>query len=172
MAKAPSKRGGEELQEMHLNITSLIDVLTILLVFLLKSYSAEPQGQITLSDEIKLPGTISQLKITEQKTSVTITKKAVLIDNKVKVADIGDGWQLQGIGEDNPFEIAELISGLQEIAEKKKYIADHNPAFEFDGEILIQGDQTMPSRVLAAILYSVGQAEFDKIKLMAISKLE
>ena len=172
MAKAPSKRAGVESEEMHLNITSLIDVLTILLVFLLKSYSAEPEGNITISDEIQLPSTISTLKINEQQTAVTITKKAVLVDNKLQVAEIGPNWDLQGVSEDNPFKLQSLISALEEISEKKEYIAENNPNFQFKGEILIQGDEEMPSRVLAAILFSVGQAGFDRIKLIAVSKFE
>lgn len=172
MAKAPSKRGNNENQEMALNITSLIDVLTILLVFLLKSYSAEPEGAITISEQIKLPTTVSSLKVGENQTTVTVTKNAILIDNKEQVATIGANWSILGIDRDNPFKIDGLIGALEEIAEKKKYIAQSNPAFAFDGEIVIMADEKMPSRVLAAVLFSVGQAGFDKIKLLAISKYE
>lgn len=171
MPKAPSKRKGQESEEMELNITSLIDVLTILLVFLLKSYSAQPEGNITVSEEIELPTSIATLRIDEQRTSVTVTKRAVLVDNETKVASIGQpDWQLSSASEDNPFEMPGLIKALETIAERKEYIAEHNPGFRFDGEILIQADRDMPSRVLSAVLYSVGQAGFDKIKLISISE--
>ena len=157
---------------MELNITSLIDVMTILLVFLLKSYSAEPEGAVTVSQEIKLPVSASLMSIHEQSTAVTVTKKAIVVDNKTQVATIGPNWTIDGVDKDNPFKIQNLIDKLSDIAEKKKYIADHNPGFKFDGKIVIRGDEKMPSRVLAAILFSVGQAEFDKIQLLSISKFE
>lgn len=166
-----ARRHAARPEEGHLNITSLIDVLTILLVFLLKSYSAEPEGAITTSDVIQLPTSASSLKINEQTTSVTITKESVLVDNKQVVATIED-WAIQDAPADNPFRIDGLITALEEIAEKKKYIAERNPAFKFDGEIIIQADRGMPGRVLAAVLFSVGQAGFDKIRLLAISKYE
>ena len=172
MVKAPSKKANVKNEEMHLNITSLIDVLTILLVFLLKSYSAEPEGAVTISDEIKLPTSASRQKINENTTAVTITKSAVLVDNKTQVATIGPDWTIEASNPDNPFEIEPLITALSEVAEKKDYIASNNPNFEFDGKIVIQGDEAMPSRVLAAVLYSVGQAGFDKIQLLSISKFE
>ncbi|RMF18523.1 MAG: biopolymer transporter ExbD [Candidatus Dadabacteria bacterium] len=172
MVKPPSKKTHSQPEEMHLNITSLIDVLTILLVFLLKSYSAEPEGAVTISSELELPTSASSLKINENTTMVTVTKSAILVDNKAKVATIGPDWKVDGVSADNPFAIPALIDELNEIAEKKKYIADNNPAFEFDGRIVIQADRQMPSRVLASVLYSVGQAGFDKIQLLAINKFE
>lgn len=172
MSKAPSKRRPGTQEDMHLNITSLIDVLTILLVFLLKSYSAQPEGNITVSELIELPTSRSQTQIEEQSTQVTITKQAILVDNEHRVAEIVEGWQIGGASEENPFKIAGLISRLEEVAEKQEYIAEHNPGVSFDGEILIQADRAMPSRVLAAVLYSVGQAGFDKIKLIAINETE
>ena len=166
-----SRRHSSAPQDGHLNITSLIDVLTILLVFLLKSYSAEPEGAITTSEVIQLPTSASSLKITEQITSVTITKEGILVDNKAEVAKIQD-WAIVGTPEDNPFRIDGLISTLEEEAEKKRFIAERNPAFAFDGEIIIQADRSMPGRVLSAVLFSVGQAGFDKIRLLAINKFE
>jgi len=170
MAKAPSKKDRRPPQEMHLNITSLIDVLTILLVFLLKSYSTEPEGNITMSDVIELPTTVSQQRVEEQSTSITITKNAILLDNKKEVATIGADWQVSDPDADNPFRIQALIDSLNEVAEQQEFIAQNNPNFRFQGELLIQADRDMPSRVLAAVLFSVGQAGFDKIRLIAIDK--
>lgn len=172
MVKAPSKRRPHTAEDAHLNITSLIDVLTILLVFLLKSYSAEPEGNVTVSTELKLPVSASQQTINEQTTSVTITKNAVMVDNKTEVAKISGDWEIQGVDPEMPFRLPSLISALEEISDKKQYIADNNDAFSFDGKIIVIGDEAMPSRVLAAVLYSVGQAGFDKIQLLAINKFE
>lgn len=167
-------RGRRKLKKAdeHLNITSLIDVLTILLVFLLKSYSAEPEGAITTSSLIELPTTASSLSIGQQLTSVTITKESILVDNQLEVARIGAGWQIEGAEADNPFRISGLIAALEDVAEKQRFIAERNPAISFDGEIVIQADRGMPGRVLAAVLFSVGQGGFDKIRLLAINKFE
>ena len=56
--------------EAKLNITSLMDIMTIILVFLLKSYSTE-DIQIAPSDDLRLPSSSAQ-KPPERLEDVTL----------------------------------------------------------------------------------------------------
>ena len=63
-----------------LKLTSMIDMFTILLVFLLKSYSAE--GQIvTLSKDLVLPESTSE-KAPKVTSVISITNEWILVDGR------------------------------------------------------------------------------------------
>ena len=65
-------------KKVSLNLTSMIDMFTILVVFLLKSYSAE--GQIvTVSDALTLPESRSDQRI-ELNLEIIVTNDAIIVD--------------------------------------------------------------------------------------------
>ena len=73
--------------QVSLKLTSMIDMFTILLVFLLKSFSAE--GQImTVTKDLKLPESSAQ-KSPQPASIVAITNEYILLDGK-QVASIAD----------------------------------------------------------------------------------
>ncbi len=61
-------------------LTSLVDVMTILLIFLLKSFSVESQS-IPAVPDLTLPESISREQAAET-ISVAVTRSAVMIDGK------------------------------------------------------------------------------------------
>jgi hypothetical protein len=63
----------------QLNLTAMMDMMTIILVFLLKNYATEPEN-VTLSDRLQPPKSITDLKM-EAALPITITKDAILVDN-------------------------------------------------------------------------------------------
>ena len=90
MAKAPSaKREKASRDPLKLNITSMMDMFTIILVFLLKSYSASPEAAVSLSSEITLPSSSSD-KPPIAAVSVVVTQKQVLIDDSGRVTVVAE----------------------------------------------------------------------------------
>src|ERR1043165_10199666 len=72
----------------ELNITAMMDMMTIILVFLIKSY-ATSAVTMTSSEDLKPP--ISTTRLTPKDTvAVTITRKHVLVGDKSKV-DLENG---------------------------------------------------------------------------------
>src|SRR5882724_9185129 len=68
----------------ELNITAMMDMMTIILVFLIKSY-ATSAVTMTSSEDLKPP--ISTTRLTPKDTiAVTITEKSVLVGEKQKVS--------------------------------------------------------------------------------------
>src|SRR2546423_9901914 len=61
-----------------LNITPMMDMMTIILVFLLKTFSSTT-STITFDQNLQVPKSITQLKPKEA-VSVTITQKIVLVE--------------------------------------------------------------------------------------------
>src|SRR5256885_9165614 len=74
-----------------LNIYPMLDMMTIILVFLLKSYSA---SSVTLDSADKLtPPTSSSTQNPKETVALTISSKHILIDNK-PVMSFGDDFKV------------------------------------------------------------------------------
>ncbi len=147
----------------HLNITPMLDMMTILLVFLLKSFSASAQD-VNVSNLV-LPHSVSKLKVDEALT-VMITQNEVLVDQKfvtalsekgaVKIEDLPEGPQ------------GYLIKPLYEVLEAKasyfKRIEEYGGT-QFVGRVAVVADKETSYKTLFKVLYTAGRAEFGLFKL-------
>ena len=165
-----------------LNITPMMDMMTIILVFLLKSYSSSGIA-MTASGDISPP--ISTTRWPPKDTvAVTITRCAP--DGR-HVCRPGDGAvfvnekQILTYSDDRiPGELKEngasgqlihpLFQALQSEVEKSKKIAMWNAAAAFTGELSIIADRQMPYRMLTEVLYTAGQVELDKYRFVVIQQ--
>ena len=82
----PSKRikKRKRKKDEKLNITSMMDMFTIILVFLLKSYSAEGQ-LITPAAGLEIPESKTDL-VAKPALEITISEKEVAVGDKVVVS--------------------------------------------------------------------------------------
>lgn len=156
MAFIPSRRKKHLLLgKEDLNLTSMMDMMTIILVFLLKTYSTT--GQImTPSEDLKLPysGSIDQPK---KELSVSVTRHDVMIGTE-SVADLSELSTAENL-------IPSLYTRLSQFAEEAKNdeIKFGKP---FTHEVIIQADEDTPFRILVKILYTCGQSEYNKLRLL------
>lgn len=97
-------------EAMELDITSLLDVLVILLVFLLKSYNASDL-KLNLVDNLTLPDS-EQRKLGSHQITLQVDKqKQVWVDNKL-IGEINNSEtvaELQGVLKDNEAKIVNLV---------------------------------------------------------------
>jgi biopolymer transport protein ExbD len=146
-----------------LSIDSLMDIMTILLVFLLKSYSADPV-QIKQAPGLSLPFATSELK-PEEATAITITSTSITVDDK-KVVALEDGKPNQAdIAGDHL--IQPLLDSLVEAVDHQKRIGQMNKK-EFSGIVTVVADRHMSFNMLIKIMYTAGQAQFSKYKFAVI----
>ena len=165
--KARMKNKKDE-EGFELNINSLMDILTIMLVFLLKSYATDPVN-IVPSSELEIPKTTSHISPAAT-VSITVAKSSIVVDNQpVLIVKDGkvDASQKRG-GEDGYF-IVPLNKVLVAAAEKKRKLAAYNPTVKFEGIATLVMDKETPYRLLTEIMYTAGQAEFNKFKFAAIA---
>src|SRR6516162_8170523 len=71
-----------------LNITPMMDMMTIILVFLLKSFSSST-STITFDQNLQVPKSVTQLK-PRLAVTVTLTKKVILVEGDA-VAPVNAG---------------------------------------------------------------------------------
>jgi len=151
----------EKVKGAKLNITSLMDIMTIILVFLLKSYSTE-DIQIAPSDDLRLPSSSAQ-KPPELAVNAVVSKVNITVDG-VKVVDVSGGT----VGEEykRGTLISPLFDTLKEKADEAKALAERNPANKFKGRILLQCDRDIPFSLVREVMYTAGQAQFAEFKFV------
>jgi biopolymer transport protein ExbD len=145
-------------------ITSLMDIMSVLLIFLFKLYSAE--GQIlTNSDNLVLPLSLSQENPREVRLQVIITQDAVLVDNI-------------------PVQKTPFVRGLQDISipgvkeklefamEQEKQMVKIGALARVKGEVIIQADKNIDYDVLYKIMATCGEVGYNAIKFAVMAKEE
>ena len=179
MAKSPSKRPGvarRKQEEAKLTLTSMMDMFTIILVFLMKSYSTDVEVNVDASMAEKLPVSISESKLEQDAEAVVqITPNAILVKNKHVVTLQNFKIPKNALDPTNPFLIVPLydeLNNLRETAlklEEAGAIVKGKP-YKFQGILVIKGDKNMPSSLLMKVMYTAGQAEFAKIYHTAVKE--
>lgn len=150
---------------LHVNINSLLDVLSVILVFLMKSYSAN-SVQIKPSADLQVPFSYSSAAVQES-TAITVTLKDIMIDD-VPVLQMSGGAIAENQRSSGGLLIDPLFAKLQETVEQQKKIAAVNHKAEFSGLATIIADRHVPFSLLSQVMYTTGQAQFGKFKFAAI----
>ena len=83
-ASKRSKRGGAD--KVSLTITSLLDIMTIMLVFLLVSVTSDPLN-VKLGPEMQLAGGTADVVPSSDSIALQVTKIDIIVDSK-KVVDV------------------------------------------------------------------------------------
>jgi biopolymer transport protein ExbD len=161
MALKKARRAGEP---AALNITSMMDMMTIILVFLLKSYSTQDIS-VAPSEDFELPVSTVK-KAPEMAVNVVVSKKNIVVDGvpvlsleKVPDPDNPGQSKLQ-VPEDqrNGQLIDPLLDELSKKADTAKNIGQQSGSEEhaFKGRLLIQCDKKLPFEVLRQVMYTAG----------------
>ncbi|NOZ62683.1 MAG: hypothetical protein GXO74_13510 [Calditrichaeota bacterium] len=157
-----SSRRKKRQTSFALKLTSMIDMFTILLVFLLKSYSAE--GQImSVAPDLKLPNSTAQ-KTPETTSIIVVTNEMILLDGRsiAKVADVMRSNQLL---------IPALLNDLKMKRHISEKIGEIHTDIGFTGKISIQADKELPYLIIKKIMYTCGRIGFNDI-MLAVNKPE
>jgi biopolymer transport protein ExbD len=153
-----------------LNITPMMDMMTIILVFLLKTFTSGAT-LVNMDQNLMLPPSQTTLAAKQAK-AVTITKRVLLVEGEA-VAPITNGRidpQLKRDG-DNGYYITPLVEMLTKVARADKKIAEMTGG-KFEGELTIIADRHTPYRLLTEVLYSCGQAEYANYRLLVLKSRE
>lgn len=149
----------------ELNITAMMDMMTIILVFLIKSYTAS-SITVTASEDVRPP--LSTTRTTPKDTiAITVTPRSILVGDKKKVELVNMAVQP---GDLDGKRILPLDAALQKEVEKLKYIAERNPNAPFNHEVAIIGDKRIPYELLSSVLYTAGQNELENFRFVVLQK--
>jgi biopolymer transport protein ExbD len=157
-----------------LNITAMLDIMTIILVFLLKSLG-ESSASIPQSEDLRLPNSVIRTQPSQEGIVVTVSKSQILVgDEKVlslpgreSLAQAGVGARYKR-GGPNDIYIVPLGNALQAARQTDKLIRQAKGLDAGSSEAIVIADETTPYRLLIEVLFTLGQSEFGKYHLMVI----
>jgi biopolymer transport protein ExbD len=159
----------EEAEEISfLNIMPMMDMMTILLVFLIKQFSVQ---QLTLdaAPGLQLPASTSR-QSPQPAVNITITDTAIVVEGDAVVSvsngAVDAGWKKQGPG-GGGYAINPVVSALSKHRARLTKLANLQNGV-FDGIAIVMADKRTPYRLLAEVLYSAGQAEFNNYRLVTL----
>ncbi|MFQ5597574.1 MAG: ExbD/TolR family protein [Nitrospiria bacterium] len=148
---------------VQLSIISMMDIFTILLLFLLLHFGSEGVA-LPESEGLKLP--VSTSKTLPNPTVIlTIRDQGIFID-EAPVMRLKDA-----LSEQAPI-LQPIKTALDRLAERTEYLAERNASVSFAGKITIMSDRKIPFRLLKKIMNTCGRAAFSNISLAVIQKEE
>lgn len=158
MRLVKKKRGGTDFAKPQM--TSLVDVLTVLVFFLLKNFSSE--GDIvTPSKNLELPESSAKTR-PEIGLTIAISQKHILVEG-TPVALVSEEQQ-RGSN-----EIPGLSTFLEDKRKQTEAISEYDKNVAFDGKLTIQGDRQIPYWLLQKVLATCGENGYSSFAL-AVSK--
>ena len=142
-------------------LTSMMDMFTIILVFLLYSYSTEEQN-FHIEKNLTLPVSNAQERL-ETAISVVISRDAITVEDVV-VAHIHRGQLRQTIVRENRIvPLMDELKRYKDMAITRAYQRGE-ALTESDDIVLVQADQGTPFHILDMVLKSSGVAGFPKFR--------
>jgi hypothetical protein len=163
--------GGSSKDALSLNLNPMLDIFSILITFLLMSFSSDPVSH-DVDAGIELPQSNTIIALDEIPT-IVVTKTELRVNDK-KVADV--------VGGDVPEKdrtqgaVFPVFEELKKLAEANKRVnkttrSDDPTAKGSTGALTMEMDKTHRFKLMKRIMLSAQQAEFVKFKLMVQKEL-
>jgi biopolymer transport protein ExbD len=168
------RRNAHEPDINFLNITAMLDIMTIILVFLLKSLG-ESSNAIPQSDDLRLPTSVAKTDPHQEGVTVTLSKTQILVGDQKILALPGRESQAQtGVGAQNKrggpndLYIVPLGNVLQTARRTDVALRRAKGLDPSTSEAIIIADRGTPYRLFIEVLFTLGQSEFGKYHLMVM----
>jgi biopolymer transport protein ExbD len=167
------RRNAVEPEINYLNITAMLDIMTIILVFLLKTLG-ESSGAVPQSKDLMLPKSIIQTQPSQEGVRVTVSKSQILVGDQ-KVLDLPNAQSLAQSGVEarykrgaNSLYIVPLGNALQSARQIDRAVREAKGQDPASSEAIIIADNTVPYRLFIEVLFTLGQNEFGRYHLMVM----
>lgn len=152
---------GKKSQYAGLMLTSLVDVMTIITIFLLMNFSAN--GEVLyMTRDIKLPEAYHGAQL-ERAPVVSVSADSVTIDGKLLLptTDLDKGDALN---------VPELEDALRNEKRRYEQIHQNDPDHPFRGLVNVQADRRIPFKIIKRIMFACNQSGFGNINFAALAK--
>ena len=151
-------KGGHS-TNIELNLTSMIDVFVLLVIFLIQQFSADGD-LLFMTDKIRMPEAANFEQI-ERAPVIQVSADDISIEG-ARVANVAD---IEG---EEYWNIPALEEKLRD--QKKAYEMVRSGDGEgFKGDINIQADKAVPFKVVKRVMYSANQAGYFNINFAVLA---
>jgi len=140
-----------------LNVTSMTDMFTILLVFLLQTY-ATSDVEVKMDENLRLPSSNSDLNPTRS-VQVSISKTELKLNDN-KLVGLSEGhFSPADIDQNDGFSISALATELQKLSGENE---------KEEGNIFVLADESLDFETIRQVMYTTSMAGFPKVKLATV----
>lgn len=139
---------GKKALLVGLMLTSLVDMFSMLVCFLLQTFSSSPE--IFIAKDVRLADSISGTEV-KMAPVLSVSKTGIYLDSK-GVGTIGDVFK-------SPAALVKNLQGIRQSWSKQ------NPGKAYPGEINLQADREMASTDVARLMGILNSQQFEVIHL-------
>ncbi len=160
------RRNKHEHVAEDLNVVPMMDMMTIILVFLLKSLSSS-SANIPQGDDLRLPH--STINTSPSNALQVIVSRVSISVNGRFVAALRNGFVDPAMkrGGGTGLLINPLADNMRDQLQVQRAMSQRSNS-EFRGEVAIIADQGLPSRTVFEVLYTCAQAGFADFRLLVL----
>lgn len=166
MSLSGKRRNKKPFIAPKLMLTSMMDMFTIVLIFLLFSFSERPET-IKLDKDLELPQSSAEMDYNEN-IQLVLSKSSLMLDNEV-VAELDNG-KIRGFDEKN-LKSSVLYKRLKEHFEKSRKIAEENPEENLTKqEIVFLCDKSHEFKVINQVMKTAGLAGYPNFQFAVLQE--
>jgi biopolymer transport protein ExbD len=154
--------GGRRPTDTTINVVPMVDMMTMLVIFLLQQFSATGEV-IFMQKDIKLPEAKNGQSI-EPAPVVAISATQVLVSDK-KVADVADLDRDPGY-----LNIPGVEEQLREQKKRWDFMHQQDPDRDkkWTGQMIVQADKKIPFRLVKRVMFSANQVGYFNINFATL----
>lgn len=154
------RRKSESQSTFSLNITSMTDMFTILLVFLLQTYSTSevvlaPEKGVSLPISNVQTNPVPAIKLSVSRTELKVGDRTI--------ASLNDGnFKIEDLEKTDANFIKPLFAELDKLSKESTKPEDK------DGRVLLMADSSLNYSLLRKVMYTASMAGFPKLKMATV----
>lgn len=153
-------------QDFYLQITSMIDTLVIILVFMLMtvgsgSVNLEPAAGIALPWSTQGAELTQGLKLIAKADGITL--------EETPIVPLQNGTVAGSALSENNKKIVPLFQKMQEKALESRKAAEKT-GVKFEGKVLVQADKSIPLKTIKQVLYTAARAGYNDFKFAVVKQ--
>jgi biopolymer transport protein ExbD len=146
--------------KVRLNLTSMMDMFTIILVFLLKTYSTD--GNLIQPSEFLTLPTSTIEKSPEVALDLVISKEWIMVNNE-PVVTVAEVLASEGL-------IVQSLKEKLEVYAREAKRMEELYGTKFSGKVTIQGDKEIPYQLLVKAMATCGKSDYPNMRLVVYKK--
>ncbi len=162
--------GGSSKDQLSLNLNPMLDIFSILITFLLMSFSSDPVSH-DVEAGIELPQSNTIIALDEIPTIVVSKTELRVNDRLISTLEAGD----VPVKDQSQGAIFPVCEELKKLAEANKRVSkaksDDPTAKGSTGALTMEMDKTHRFKLMKRVMLSAQQAEFVQFKLMVQKEL-
>jgi len=152
-----------------LMLTSMLDILTTILFFLMKNYN-NIVSDFAMAKDLSLPYSSAMIPPAPA-LQLVVTQNSIMLDNK-PIANVVNGDVEKSELYRDGVTIVKLAQALKAQKDRSLYVQARSDTHSFTGTIVLQADKTLQFNLLKKVIYTAGITDFVMLKLAVLKKEE